>query len=226
MMAAVLGAAACQAKVLSPTPADQLRRRNVELESKVDALERQLSEVRTALASSEALRAEAARTADGPSPAMSAEATEATPHLARVGIGSASHTDRAPSGGGCVARIYMEPVDGLGRFIQVVGSVSVTIYWSPPGCDAEVLSCHEFGPLELRAAYRSGFGGTHYTLEWPVEPKAAQVQPAGDATGRALAWTCGTPAHAKIEYSDARTGRVFTAERTLPAVAIREGGDK
>lgn len=220
-LCALLAVAACQGKVLSPTPADQLRRSNAELAMKVDSLERELSEARTALAATEVARASAAQTADRDAATLSPEAIQATPHLARVVIGGTSHTDLALSGGGCVARIYLEPLDGLGRFLQVVGSVSVTLYWSPPGCDAQVISCHDFGPLALRSAYRSGFGGTHYTLEWPVEPEAAR---AGDATAQSPAWTCGMPLHAKIEYSDARSGRVFTAERTLAAIAVRAGG--
>lgn len=219
--AALAALAGCQAKVLSPTPADQLRRQNADLAAKVESLERQLSEARTAMAASAASRAgagpgTAGSDAAGSAPALSAEAIAATPHLAGVSIAGSSHTDRPLQGDGCVARLYITPVDGLGRFIQVVGTASVTLYWSPPGCEAEVLSCHEFGPLVLRDAYRSGFGGTHYTLEWPIE----RMGPAGDPGAVAAApWTCGAAVEAKVDFTDAHSGRVFTARRALAALA-------
>lgn len=221
---AAIALAGCSAKVLSPSPADRLRRQNAELTAKVESLERQLSEARTALAA-ESGRQKAGREAelaDGAGPPLSAEAIEATPHLAGISIAGSSHTDRPLSGDGCVARVYLAPVDGMGRFLQVVGTASVTLYWSPPGCQAEVLSCHEFGPLALRAAYRSGFGGTHYTLEWPVSAAGAPapVQGAGEA-GRPAGsdWICGSPVEVKVEFTDARSGRVFTARRALAATA-------
>lgn len=220
--AAIAALGGCQAKVLSPTPADQLRRQNADLAAKVASLERQLSEARTAMAESVAHRANpergtgAGRDAAGGAPALSPEAIAATPHLAGVSIAGSSHTDQPLQGDGCVARLYMTPVDGLGRFIQVVGTASVTLYWSPPGCEAEVLSCHEFGPLALRDAYRSGFGGTHYTLEWPIERKGSARDPGSVAPAP---WTCGAAVEAKIEFTDAHSGRVFTARRALAALA-------
>lgn len=219
----------CQAKVLSPTPADQLRRQNAELTAKVESLERQLSESRTALATAESRRVAAASDPAAGSAAetgigqpLSAEAIEATPHLAGVSIAGSSHTDRPLTGDGCVARIYMAPVDGLGRFLQVVGTASVTLYWSPPGCEAEVLACHEFGPLALRDAYRSGFGGAHYTLEWPIDPASAGRSPAGEGEPPS-AWSCGSPIEVKVEFTDARSGRVFTARRALAAMSTAKG---
>ncbi len=226
---AAIALAGCSAKVLSPTPADQLRRQNAELTAKVESLERQLSEARTALAA-ESSRPKAgsgeAEPGEGAGLALSAEAIEATPHLAGISIAGSSHTDRQLHGDGCVARVYLTPVDGMGRFLQVVGTASVTLYWSPPGCQAEVLSCHEFGPLALRAAYRSGFGGTHYTLEWPVVPVGAPAgaSGSGQSGGReGSAWTCGSPVEVKVEFTDARSGRVFTARRALAAIAIGTG---
>ena len=214
----------CQAKVLSPTPADQWRRQNVELVAKVESLERQLSEARTAAAETAARQAATAAQgpvgAGGEGPALSAEAIEATPHLAGISIAGSSHTDRPLKGEGCVARIYVSPVDGLGRFIQVVGTASVTLYWSPPGCNAEVLSCHEFGPLALRDSYRSGFGGAHYTLEWPIELKGSSTSDGG-APG--AEWSCGGPVEVKVEFTDARSGRVFTARRALAAMMSAQG---
>lgn len=217
-LAGGLALAACQAKVLSPTPGDQLRRQNSELAAKVESLERQLSEARTALARSEReLQALKAPSQPGSAPALSEEAVQATPHLARIGIASSSHTDRPASGDGCVARVYLEPIDGLGRFLQVVGSATVTVYWSPPGCAAQVLSCQSFGPLAMRAAYRSGFGGTHYTLECPIEVAKPHAAPDGSN------WKCGGPVEVKVEFEDALSGKVFVAQRALPGIAPRKG---
>jgi hypothetical protein len=216
-----IACAGCSGKVLAPTPADQLRRQNAELSAKVESLERELSESRTALAAAER-RASAGTGPSDTEPVLSPEVVEATPHLAGIAIAASSHTDRPLSGDGCVARVYLAPVDGLGRFMQVVGTASVTLYWSPPGCAAEVLSCQEFGPMALRSAYRSGFGGTHYTLEWPVV--------AADPSGRGIAdgapgsvWTCGKPVEVKVEFTDARSGRVFTARRALAAMSTERG---
>jgi len=217
-----LACASCSGKVLSPSPADQLRRQNAELSAKVESLERQLSEARTALAAAEQQGASAGTGPSEAAPALSPEAIEATPHLAGIAIASSSHTDRPLSGDGCVARVYLTPVDGLGRFMQVVGTASVTLYWSPPGCAAEVLSCQDFGPMALRDAYRSGFGGTHYTLEWLVAP--ADPTGAGKAdSAPGSTWTCGNPVEVKIEFTDARSGRVFTARRVLAAMATDRG---
>lgn len=217
--AASASLAACQAKVLSPTPADQLRRQNAELSAKVESLERQLSEARTALATADSGGSAVDAAGDRP---LSEEEVAATPHLAGVSIASSSHTDRPISADRCVARIYMAPVDGLGRFLQVVGTASVTLYWSPPGCEAEVISCHDFGPLALRDAYRSGFGGAHYTLEWPIDLSAVGQGSARGGTG-VTAWSCGSPVEAKVEFTDARSGRVFTARRALAAMATARG---
>lgn len=226
--AAVALLASCQGKVLSPTPGDQLRRRNAELEAQVSALELQVSESRTSMASLQSQLAQAKSAsgtmpgAEGAARELSPEALEATPHLARISVGSRSHTDTPLSGEGCVARIYMEPQDGLGRFMQVVGTVSATLYWVRPGCEAEAISCKEFGPLAIRDAYRSGFGGTHYTLEWPVELKVPITQPDGGAAR--VEWTCGDGVEVRLEFTDARSGRVFMAQRILPALAPLEGG--
>lgn len=224
-IAAAAGLAGCQAKVLAPTSADQLRRDNAALSAKVDSLERQLSEARTAMAAatSQSGTGSGVPGPDGAAAAvrtLSSEEMQATPHLAGVSIGGSSHTDRPLRGDGCVARIYLMPVDGLGRFIQVVGSATVTLYWSPPGCEAEVLSCHEVGPLALRDAYRSGFGGTHYTLEWSID---AGRPSSADGTGSRPAWACGSPVEVKVEFTDARSGRVFTARRALMAMATAKG---
>jgi outer membrane murein-binding lipoprotein Lpp len=210
----------CSGKVLSPSPADQLRRQNAELSAKVESLERQLSEARTALAAAEQRASAGAGTSESAS-TLSPEAIEATPHLAGITIAGSSHTDRPISSDGCVARVYVSPVDGRGRFMQVVGTASVTLYWSPPGCAAEVLSCQEFGPVALRDAYRSGFGGTHYTLEWPVATDPSGEGKADGAPGSA--WTCGSPVEVKVEFTDARSGRVFTARRALVAMATARG---
>jgi hypothetical protein len=232
-LAAIASAVAlwgCQAKVLAPTPADQLRRQNTELAAKVESLERQLSEARTALLESEARRVAVTESGDAAGPQgasdatkLSSEALQATPHLAGIAISGSSHTDRPIRGEGCVARIYVVPVDGLGRFMQVVGTARVTLYWSPPGCEAQVLSCHEVGPMPLRDAYRSGFGGTHYTIEWPIGLDAASPE-MDSAGGSKSAWTCGSAVEVKVEFADALSGRVFTARRSLAGIVPPGGG--
>ena len=127
----------------------------------------------------------------------------ATPQLAAITIGRLSHAaDLDQDGTPDRLRLYVQPVDGWGRFVQMVGSLTATAAVLPAQGEARTVGRVALDPMQLRSAYRSGFGGTHYTIELPLEPEAA----AEDSVA------------VRVMHEDARTGRTLTASS---AVSVR-----
>lgn len=109
--------------------------------------------------------------------ALPPEIRENTPHVASISIGPRSHVrDQDDDGIPDRILVYVTPADGYGRFIQLVGSLSMHAVILPPDADAITIGRVTLEPFELRAAYRSGITGTHYTIELPIEnlPKPAE----------------------------------------------------
>ena len=96
-------------------------------------------------------------------------------------------------------QLYVQPVDGLGRFVQLVGHLTVHVGVLPATGDARTLGHVDLSPAELRDAYRSGITGTHYTIEIPLEDPGA----------------AGSVCDARVHYVDGRTGRRFEAHRSI-----------
>lgn len=101
---------------------------------------------------------------------------------------------------------YIQPYDGERRFTQVSGELTVTATLAPgPGVTGEAveIASRTLSPGEVRAAYRSGLTGTHYTVELPLTP--ALERRAGTLTIRA-------------EFRDAESGVAHKAARdvTIP----------
>ena len=201
---AALALAGCRATLVPPDGADPER---VQLQKQSEQLAQLQAKNQELSSQMEALRA---RLASEGATVPSAAALEATPALAGLSLGSAGAIECADAG--CVARVYLEPRDGRGRFVQIVGSVAVAVALVDPDGRTQTLGQRTFDPLELRDAYRAGFMGTHYTLEVPVGI------PAGVAAGTALAVTA--------EFTDAWTGRAWRTggglrvpERAAPPTA-------
>ncbi|NUQ69119.1 MAG: hypothetical protein HUU18_12695 [Phycisphaerales bacterium] len=171
---------------------DRLRRENRRLTDETAALRAERDELKAKLN-------EAAR--GGPLPL---EVVDALPRCASIEIGRFSGFTpggrAAPTG----LVVYVEPLDGQRRFVPVAGELSITARLLPRAGEAgegRELSRVTLTPRALREAYRSGMGGTHYTIEAPLTLDA------------------GTPAGGTLviqaELRDAVTGQTHRATRAV-----------
>ena len=101
-------------------------------------------------------------------------------------------------------RVYLRTLDQRGRFLPAVGYAVLQIVSIPPDGQPVEIAKQVFPPKDFAEAYRSGIGGTHYTLELP------------------LPTNLGKGSHAvtmKVTYIDGATGQSFAAEQ---AIKIRQ----
>ncbi len=198
-------AVGCNATALAPNQNDALRSQIRDLGEKVKSLEAQRIELQQQIASME----KNAQDKSGADP----DILTATPRLATVQIDGSSHfqftepaagstagSDDAGSKRWCIARVYLEPADGLGRFLQIVGSVKISVFELRAGGQSQTLGHGEFSPLQVRDAWRGGLMGTHYTFEIPLAGEGWKGQ--GSVT-------------VKLEFVDGTTGRTFTTQREI-----------
>lgn len=198
---AALVFAGCRGTALKPTPADRLREQVQSLEIEVDRLSMRNRELESALAEA---------TMAAPKHSIDPEAAAAQAHLARIGIGSASviriavnDPSLATSPG--TLTVYLEPMDGRGRFLQVTGRVSIQASMLVEGGDPIRIGERSFSPGDVRDAWRSGFMGTHYTFEMPVEVPA-----------NAIVGTSEPQASVLVVFRDAIGGGEFSRLVTVP----------
>ncbi|HVP72364.1 MAG TPA: hypothetical protein VMS30_01410 [Phycisphaerales bacterium] len=194
------------------TENDRLRAQVMELEKQVKTLESRNSELQTQIEAQARVPSSIPR-----------EIAENTPHVTGVSINRLSQA-RDSDGDGRLDSIilYLEPADGLGRFLQIVGSVSMHAAILPPNGPAKTIGQKTLGPAELRDAYRSAFTGQYYSLILPIEPPPAPAAPrlppaTGATTAPAIA-PVSDPAGqctVRIEYVDGYTGQRFAAERVI-----------
>ena len=129
------------------------------------------------------------------------EVLDATPYVAEISIASVSHAaDTDGDGRSDTLVVYVEPTDGRGRFVQMVGELSVHAAILPVDSDAITLGRVTLAPGELRDAYRSSFLGTHYTVEVPISIADPATQ---------------TRCTVKIEFVDGHSGRRVTGQHPL-----------
>ncbi|MCH7601164.1 MAG: hypothetical protein IIB54_00195 [Planctomycetes bacterium] len=129
------------------------------------------------------------------------EIRENTPRVARLTIGRLSHArDDDDDGRSETLLIYVDPEDGFGRFVQLVGTLTVHAAILPADRDAITIGRFTLKPGPLRAAYRSGFSGMHYTIELPI-----QLSP--ENSGQ----TC----LVRVIFKDGLTGLVHSTEREI-----------
>jgi len=167
---------------------ERLRERVMELEDQLQDETRQ----------SAALRARLQRTnADAPADEQAVQAN--TPFVAEITIDRWSHArDTDDDGLPDELLVYLEPVDGWGRFTQIVGTLSVHAAVLPATVDAQTIGRVQLDPASLRRAYRSSFTGTHYTVTVPIS--AAEGVEATECIVYA-------------EFVDGHTGARYLAER-------------
>ena len=198
---AAMALAGCHATVFTPSPADALREQVQELEAKNSALESRVEELNAQLSS----KSEAAAK-PGTIPTITPELEQATPHVAKISIGSLSRVVPTSAPSAMAAQpgelvVFMNVVDGKDRAFQLTGTVDLEASAHAPGGKVVSLASSHWGPLQLRDVYRSGFGTPHYSLQVPI------VVPADmhDATLLVV-----------VTYVDGWTGRTLKTERAMP----------
>jgi len=199
-MAATLLSAGCSGRALVPNESDRLREELVAANDARDRAESRAKELEARLASM-------ARERQGE---IDPEVAAALPALASVTLSSKSTArlstaDPASSQGGTLSvALIVSPADGLSRFIQITGTLRLTVAALVSGAETVETTTVTIGPKALRDAYRSGFLGTHYTVECTVPWKGAAPPRALSVAG---------------EFTDGLTGRAYPIVGTVPVVA-------
>ena len=199
-MAAALFCAGCSGRALVPNESDRLREDLVAANDARDRAESRAKELESRLASM-------ARERQGE---IDPEVAAALPALASVTLSSKSTArlvaseSAAQQGGTLSVALIVSPADGLSRFIQITGTLRLTVAALVAGAETVETTTVTVGPKALRDAYRSGFLGTHYTVDCTVPWK-------GDAPPRALS--------VAGEFTDGLTGRAYPIVGTVPVVA-------
>ncbi len=133
---------------------------------------------------------------------ISPEVAAATPHLSQISIGKLSHaSDENGDGRPDTLLIYVSPQDERGRFVQIVGDLSVHAAMLPADADAITIGRVTLGPTEVREAYRSTLLGTHYTVTLPID-LAQDVKLPDDCS-------------VQVVFHDGRSGLEHRAEKPI-----------
>lgn len=169
---------------------DLLRARVMDLEARVEALADRNQELEAALAQAET------------APGEPAEVVRAsTPHVVSIRIDQRSYAlDEDGDGQVEALKVYIKPADGRGRFVQLVGWLSVHAADLPPDAEVATLGQVTLDPAEVRERYRSSFMGTHYSVILPLELPADR--PEGPCTVRVI-------------YEDGRSSRSVSNQREI-----------
>lgn len=172
---------------------DRLRAEVMELKSANDRLEGRVEE----------LDAELARRSEAPD-SLPAAIRANTPHVTALDLSRLSHVQDG-DGDGRPDRLvlYVQPADSLGRFVQIVGTLTAHAAILPADGEARTVGRLTLEPAALRDAYRSSFTGTHYTIEVPID--AGAIGDASELTARVI-------------FTDGPTGRELTADHTVPLI--------
>jgi hypothetical protein len=154
-----------QARLGGQTPVDvvidDLRRDNLELRQQVEQLN---ANIEQRLQHIQVLEQQLERAGESP---VVAGAT--VPHFVSVrfdrysGFLDTTHDDKDDT-----LRLYVQTLDQDGRFIPIAARVVVQAVVIRPEQPPLVIVQHTFEPDAFLQAYRSGFMGTHYTLELPL----------------------------------------------------------
>ncbi len=124
-----------------------------------------------------------------------------TPQVARISVGALSHAeDRDGDGRPETLYVHVKPADDLGRFVQMVGELSVHAAVLPADADSVTIGRRTLDPDEVRAAYRSSFLGSHYSVAMPIA--LADGLEASDCV-------------VHVEFVDGHSGLHHTAKRSV-----------
>ncbi len=158
---AVLGGCRAGGSRSAEQAAEALRRERDALAARVRALEGERDEARAKLS-------ESARLRGSPLPA---DVLDAVPRVVAIEIDEWSGWLPAdPARDAASLGVFVVPRDGRGRFVPIVGTLTIEARHAPPEGSALPETCFErkLGPGLLRDAYRSGVTGTHYAVEFPA----------------------------------------------------------
>lgn len=192
LLAVTLGAAGCRGRALAPNAADGLRSELAERTRERDTARAKVAELETKL--SEMTIARDAK--------LDPEAAEAMPALAGVALSTLS-TARLVDPNHATLALVLEPRDGLGRFLQITGTVRASVAVLIPGRDPLPAGKATIGPKALRDAYRASLLGAHYTIEIPLTWEGAEAA---------------RSASISAEFTDALTGRSYPCQGTVPVI--------
>jgi len=178
---------------------DELRVENDELREEVAALQERIA---LRLAEIEALEQKRGPVA----PASAVDGAEA-PRLAALRFDR--YSGAVDTDGDAVddlIRVYVRPFDQDGRFLPVAGRAVLQAVVIEPGREPAELASRTFTPAEFKAAYRSSFTGTHYTLELPLP---ADLDPSLTAVTL------------KLTFTDAATGVTLSRQAEMRIDAVK-----
>lgn len=167
---------------------DALRRERVDLVERVEQLEGEISELRIKLA-------EERRVREG---LVGEDVLSAIPRVTSISLGRLSGVNRDGE-----LSVYISPKDGRGRFVQVVGTLSVRATHVPEaGSDRtpSVLVEDVLPPTGVRESYHDGITGLAYVA------RLGKPSFAGLESGSILL---------EATFDDAVTGESHVATRTL-----------
>lgn len=194
---------ACTATVMPADGLSDARTRVVALDRRVSELEARNAELSAQLAAANDALARASGGAPGTPDREVAEATPRMVALAFAG-GSAEWSGESAEGArAATVHVAVEPRDALGRVLQVAGRAEVTVALVDASGAVLPLGHRAMAPAELRAAWRAGFMGTHYSLDVPVRV------PDGAAPG--AAWSVA------VSVADGWTHEVRRTTGSIPA---------
>ncbi len=195
----IMAAALCTALATGCGSFKRVSSENDRLRARVMELQQQNLDFTNRTAELEARLLRAVNNSD-----VAQDVRDATPHVATLSIDAISHVrDDNGDGRPDTLMLYVTPSDGLGRFVQMVGDLSVHTAMLPTDSDAVTIGRIRLGPRELRDAYRSTFLGTHYTITMPIS-----VPDDSHPTGFTV----------KAEFLDGYDGRRVTDQRELSLV--------
>jgi len=138
------------------TGADELRRRNHELFEQVRGLERDIEQYIEEVQMLQRRMEDKRGGIEGADP----------PQLSQVRFGRYSGAlDINGDGDDDLIRLYVLTLDQHGRFLPVAAIATVRAVRNEIDQDPQVVVERQYGPEEFDKRYRSGFTGTHYTLD-------------------------------------------------------------
>lgn len=169
---------------------DRLRREVHDLNEEVDALRRRNQELNNELS-----RASAAPDS------LPESVRRAMPHVTGISIGRFSGSeDKDGDGVPEFLVVHVKSADGRDRFVQLVGTLTATALLTEDASGPVCLGSLALDPVALRGSYVSGFMGTYYRLDVPLDGKLMSRVGILD---RQCTVT--------VEFADALTGRSHSA---------------
>ena len=157
----------CRMTVLPPSSGDSARDRNAVLREENEALKRENQGLKVRLSEAQAdLDPEAVMI------------SEATPRLVSMVVQDSSLVETpSAENESPILVLRMAPSDDRGRFLQVVGDLSVTVVAVPGSGEPILLARRDFTPSEVREGWRGGMLGSGYVFEIPLSGKLPKALP-------------------------------------------------